>query len=137
MLLLTIRHQSIRQADLLKLVIPFVTAPGPPSSPSLIISTNVSLYLSWGEPEEPNGAIIRYNYTCYITDNENMVIQQGMGLTPDTMSAIIDGGSNGLAFYTNYTCEVTASTQPGEGAPAFASAVSAEAGELTGSSKLS
>ena len=117
--------------------IPFLfTAPGPPSSLSLTISTSTSLYLSWGEPEEPNGMITGYNYTCYITGHENMVIQKRIGLISATVSAIINRNGSGLDPYTNYTCEVTASTQPGEGAPAFVSAISAQAGELPGSSKL-
>ena len=120
------------------MAIPFLfTAPGPPSSPSLTISTSTSLYLSWGEPEEPNGEIIRYSYTCYTTSNKDMVVQQQTELAPDIMFSIINGDIIELTPYTNYTCEVTAFTDPGEGTPAFANAVSAQASELTGSSKLS
>ena len=128
----------MRQASLLKLALLFLfTAPGPPSSPSLTISTSTSLYLSWEEPEEPNGMITGYNYTCYPTSNESMVIQQEMGIDPGTTSVIIIGDGSGLDPYTSYTCKVTASTLPGEGEPALVSAISAQAGELTGSSKLS
>ena len=105
------------------------TAPGPPSSPILRIDTATSLYLSWGEPAKPNGIIIGYNYTCYTTSNEDMVIQQRIGLGPTIRSAIIDGDGSGLAPYTNYTCRVTASTIPGEGEPAFVTAFSAQDGE--------
>ena len=65
-----------------------------------------------------------------------MVIQKRIGLGPANVFAIINRNGSGLAPYTSYTCKVTASTQPGEGAPAFASAISAQAGELTGNSRL-
>ena len=103
-------------------------APGPPSKPTLEIHTLTSLYLSWGEPEQPNGVIIGYNYTCYTTSNPSMVIQQEIGLDPSARNAIING--TGIDYYTIYTCEVTASTEPGEGMPALATAISVQAGKM-------
>ena len=107
----------------------FLVAPGPPSNPSLRINTATSLYLSWEEPEEPNGNITGYIYVCYNTGNEGVVVQEETGLSSDTRSAIITGsGAGGITPFTIYTCSVTASTSAGNGTAAMAMGTSASAG---------
>ena len=104
----------------------FLTAPGPPSNPDLRIDTANSLYLSWDEPDEPNGNITEYRYSCHITNNMAVVVQEQAGLMPNVTSAIITGGMVGITPFTSYTCLVFASTALGEEqTPATATGISA------------
>ena len=109
-----------------------VAAPGPPSNVNLRIATSESLYLSWEEPEEPNGNITQYNYSCYIANNVDMVVQEAsLGSEARSVLIIGSGVGGGIIPFTFYTCSVTAFTSGGAGESASATTRSASAGEGT------
>ena len=78
---------------------------GPESEPvnlRIISTTSSSLVLTWSEPIQPNGVIVKYTVNCSSDIFENETIDN---------IAVLDG----LKPFTNYTCSVSAHTKIGVG----------------------
>ena len=94
------------------------TAPsGPPLHLRLVSKTHSSILLQWDPPHEDlrNGDITHYSLSCNDSHYNSTITTTEYNVT-------------GLSPYTNYACNVTASTSAGEGPPAILHTTTEESG---------
>ena len=83
--------------------------PSVPRRFTLLSNSSSTLVATWQEPEASNGILLGYNIYCLTYGGLNLSFT---AITSE-LSALIDN----LMPFTNYTCEVRASTLVGESAP--------------------
>ena len=98
-------------------------APGPPSNVQLIPMNSTTLMLSWVPPQQPNGVLTGYSYTCNQTSSP-MDLLKGGSVGPIVLSVLITG----LSPFTSYTCSVSASIALGDGVSVTVMNITSEAG---------
>ena len=98
-------------------------APGPPSNVRLISMNSTTFMLSWESPQQPNGNLTRYIYTCNQTSSP-MDLLKGGSVGPIVLSVLITG----LSPFTSYTCSVSASIALGDGVSVTVMNITSEAG---------
>ena len=82
----------------------------------------MALLLQWQDPESPNGNISHYNYSC-LNVNGSQISRNG-GVSSLDFSVTIAG----LFPFTEYQCNVTASTSGGTSDPGTNTSVTGQAG---------
>ena len=87
----------------------FSAAPSEPINFNLIPNTSSSLSASWEVPARPNGIIVNYTISCTTPPTTAMPITFSMP------GSVLSHLLMGLKPFTNYMCDVTASTSAGGG----------------------
>ena len=95
-------------------------APGPPSNVQLVAINSSTLMLSWEPPQEPNGVLTGYSYTCKQTSSS-----MDLETLKTTVTSVL---ITELSPFTIYTCFVSASTTAGEGVSVTVMNITSEAG---------
>ena len=101
-----------------------ISAPSMPTNVMLNTPTATSLQLQWGVPNMPNGVITGYTYSCDYNNNSLASPIMNTDVATDTLSVTL----NDLRPFTEYTCDVTASTSGGASGPGTDTAVTGQAG---------
>lgn len=88
-------------------------APSPPLAfaVSTITNSSTTLTTSWQVPDSPNGLLQNYTVTCVATE---MLVGEGLLVVGASITEVV---VTGLRPFTNYTCNVVASTRAGESPP--------------------
>ena len=86
-------------------------------------SGSFSISISWSEPIEPNGVILRYNYTVFDTETTTELLA---GSTEST--SVVVTMLSGVEPFTNYTVGVFAVNSAGGGQDSTITSLSPETG---------
>ena len=96
-----------------------IPVPSAPLNFSLEAVSATELSASWLEPDPTNGVILNYTVICNITNNQFYLEQDPTGGEVPIVSStqMLSLNISGLQPFTEYECNVVASTSVGQGDP--------------------